>query len=146
MINKYVGRRVEVIYQDGEGRITQRIVTVHSVRDGHAKVYDVDKRAYRTLAVDRILAAVPISGRRVRDERRSYRPIRSEFELQELGEQLVDAKEEKREVVLRVWKRREPVQGRIAKLDGMTQMVHVQKLGQTVKVPFVEILSVTDCE
>jgi predicted DNA-binding transcriptional regulator YafY len=64
-IEKYIGRRVEVIYQDSRGQITQRIVTVHSIVDGRAQVYDASKRAYRTLAVDRILAAVPISGRRV---------------------------------------------------------------------------------
>lgn len=69
-------------------------------------------------------------------------PIRSEFELQELGEQLTEAKEARREVILHVWKRREPVQGKITKLDGMTQMVHVQRFGQTVKVPFMDIMKV----
>lgn len=84
----------------------------------------------------------PVHGNR--GTRPGDRPIRSEFELQELGEQLVEAKEAKREVILRIWKRREPVHGRIAKLDGMTQMVHVQRHGETVKVPFADILSVAD--
>lgn len=65
MIDKYVGRLIEIIYQDSKGQITQRIVTVHSIVDGRAKVYDASKRAYRTLVVDRILAALPVSGRRV---------------------------------------------------------------------------------
>lgn len=64
MINKYVGRRVEIIYQDGKGQLSQRIVTVQSVADGHAKVYDAAKRGYRTLCLDRILAVMPVTGRR----------------------------------------------------------------------------------
>lgn len=64
MISKYVGRRVEVIYQDGKGQITQRIVLVQSVNEEHAKVFDPGKREYRTLCIDRILAVMPIGGSR----------------------------------------------------------------------------------
>lgn len=65
MIDKYVGRLVEIIYQDSKGLITQRIVTVRSVGAGRARVYDAGKRAFRTLALDRILAVLPADGRRV---------------------------------------------------------------------------------
>ncbi|RUS47577.1 hypothetical protein [Cohnella sp. AR92] len=58
-IEKFIGRRVEVIYQDGKGELSQRVVTVHSVRDGSARVFDCDKQAFRTLNLDRILAVMP---------------------------------------------------------------------------------------
>jgi hypothetical protein len=58
-IEKYIGRRVEVIYQDGKGEISQRVVTVHSVSGGSARVFDCDKQAFRTLCLDRILAVMP---------------------------------------------------------------------------------------
>lgn len=64
MINKYVGRRVEVIYQDGKGKISQRVVMVQSVADGRALVFDVNKGSVRTLRLDGILAAMPVRGRR----------------------------------------------------------------------------------
>lgn len=62
MIGKYVGQRVEVIYQDGKGKISQRVVTVQSVGDGHACVFDASKRAVRTLRLDGILAVMPVRG------------------------------------------------------------------------------------
>jgi len=63
-IEKYIGRRVEVIYEDSKGRITKRVITVYSIRDGRARVLDWGKRSYRTLSVNRILAAVPVIGGR----------------------------------------------------------------------------------
>ncbi|RUS48385.1 hypothetical protein [Cohnella sp. AR92] len=49
-IEKFIGRRVEVIYQNGKGELSQRIVTVHSVRDGSARDFYCDKQAFRPLA------------------------------------------------------------------------------------------------
>ncbi|CAM3889742.1 hypothetical protein COLU111180_12740 [Cohnella lubricantis] len=60
-----VGRRADVIYEDSKGIITQRTVTVYSVRDGQMKVFDLMKQAYRTLKLERVLAAQPVLGRRV---------------------------------------------------------------------------------
>jgi len=62
-IEKYIGRRVEVIYEDSKGRITKRVITVYSIRDGRARVLDWGKRSYRTLSISRILAVVPVVGR-----------------------------------------------------------------------------------
>jgi len=104
-----------------------------------------DEIVFDDLAYDDLPEGTPDMSN-VRESRKPSVPVRSEFELQELGEQLVEAKETKRGVVLRVWKRREPVQGRIVKLDGMTQMVHVKKYGQVIKVPFADILEVKSSE
>ncbi|RUS42260.1 hypothetical protein [Cohnella sp. AR92] len=58
-IEKFIGRRVEVIYQNGKGELSQRVVTVHSVTGGRARVFDCDKQAFRTFSLDRILAVMP---------------------------------------------------------------------------------------
>ena len=70
------------------------------------------------------------------------RPTRDEFELEELGEQLVEAKQEDNEVVLTVWGWEETVCGRIVEMDARTKMVHVQRYGEVTKVPFMDIMKV----
>lgn len=62
-IEKYVGRSAEIIYQDSKGAITQRRVSIYSVRNGRVRVMDWNKRAFRTLSADRILSALPVIGR-----------------------------------------------------------------------------------
>lgn len=59
LINSYIGRNVEIVYQDSKGMTTTRRVAVYSVRNGKVRVLDWDKRAFGTLAAARILAAVP---------------------------------------------------------------------------------------
>lgn len=73
---------------------------------------------------------------------KSTRPKRDEFELEELGNKLVEAKEEDKELVLTVWGMEEPVRGRITKLDPDTRRVHVERYGETKKIPFLDILKV----
>jgi len=68
------------------------------------------------------------------------RPVRDDFELEELAGRLQDAKEEKYELVLIIWGRNEPVRGRITKLDADTKRVHVEHWGRVEKVPFLDIL------
>ena len=63
VIDKWVGGMIEVIYMDGEGKLSQRRVKLHAVKDGKASVYDVEKRVFRTFATERILAAEPIRSR-----------------------------------------------------------------------------------
>ena len=73
--------------------------------------------------------------------KKAKRPNLSEFELEELGNKLTEAHEEGRELVLTVWKNGETtIRGRIAKLDASTGMVHVERYGETRKVPFLDIL------
>ncbi|UOE57956.1 YolD-like family protein [Cytobacillus oceanisediminis] len=70
------------------------------------------------------------------------RPSRDDFELEELGNQLVEAHNEKTEVTLIVFKKEEQVQGKIVKLDGQTKLIHVESGYETIKIPFLDILKV----
>ena len=70
------------------------------------------------------------------------RPTRDEFELEELGNQLVEAKNEDSEIVLTVWGREEQVRGRITTLDSRTRLVHIQNDMELIKVPFLDIMRV----
>lgn len=59
-IDKYVGKMINIIYVDSKGKFTKRCVNLYAVRNGKARVFDVEKRAFRTLIADRILAAAPV--------------------------------------------------------------------------------------
>ncbi|CAI6086730.1 YolD-like family protein [Cohnella sp. JJ-181] len=72
---------------------------------------------------------------------KSKRPTRDEFEMEELGERLVEAKEEESDVVLAVWDA-DPVRGKIVEMDARTKQVHVQRHGELTKVPFMDIMRV----
>jgi hypothetical protein len=61
-IEKYIGRRAEIIYQDSKGNFTKRRVSIYSVRDGKVRVLDWEKRSFRTLSAQRILSALPFVG------------------------------------------------------------------------------------
>lgn len=71
------------------------------------------------------------------------RPTRDEFELEDLGNQLIEAHREGTEVVLTVWGKEEKLRGRIEKLDAQTKMVHVNRYGEITKVMFLDILQVS---
>lgn len=72
------------------------------------------------------------------------RPTRDEFELEELGNQLVEAFRERSEVLLTVWGKEDQVQGVIVKMDSRTRLVHVEYTEEefTAKVPFLDIMRV----
>ncbi|WP_088834457.1 YolD-like family protein [Paenibacillus tyrfis] len=70
------------------------------------------------------------------------RPTRDEFELEELGNQLTEAKNEDAEVLLTVWGMEEQVRGWITKMDSRTKLVHVTRHGEETKVPFLDIMKV----
>lgn len=70
------------------------------------------------------------------------RPTRDEFVLEEIGNQLSEAKQEGSEIVLTVWGWEEPVRGLITTMDPRTGKVHVEGNGETVKVPFMDIMKV----
>lgn len=72
------------------------------------------------------------------------RPTRDEFELEELGNQLVEAYHERSEVLLTVWGKEEQVQGVIVKLDSRTRLVHVEHTEEEfmAKVSFLDIMRV----
>jgi hypothetical protein len=70
------------------------------------------------------------------------RPTRDEFVLEEIGNQLTEAKQESSEILLTVWGWQEPVRGQIVEMDSRTGKVHVQRSTETVKVPFMDIMRV----
>jgi len=69
------------------------------------------------------------------------RPTRDEFELEELGERLIEAHQEETEMQLIVWNA-EPVRGRIIEMNSRTKLVHVSWMGDIIKVPFMDIMKV----
>lgn len=70
------------------------------------------------------------------------RPTRDEFELEEIGNTLVEAYDEKSEVMLDVWEK-DPVQGTIIKMDSRTRLIHIEKNAEISKVPFMDIMKVS---
>ncbi len=48
---------------DRSGRITQRKVQLHSIRDGRAKVFCLERQAPRVLLVENVLAVQPVMRR-----------------------------------------------------------------------------------
>lgn len=70
------------------------------------------------------------------------RPTRDEFVLEELGNQLTEAFQEKSEIVLTVWGWEDPVRGQIVLMDSRTGKVHVTQQETVVKVPFMDIMDV----
>jgi len=72
----------------------------------------------------------------------SKRPTRDEFVLEEIGNQLSEAKQENSEIVLTVWGWEEQVRGLITMMDSRTGKVHIQKGEETSKVPFMDIMKV----
>ncbi|WEK53768.1 MAG: hypothetical protein P0Y55_14460 [Candidatus Cohnella colombiensis] len=60
-MEKYIGRIVDIIYQDRHGKFTKRQISVHSVRDGRVKGFDTAKQSFRVFDIDRILAVQPVS-------------------------------------------------------------------------------------
>lgn len=70
------------------------------------------------------------------------RPTRDEFELEELGNQLVEAKNEDSEIEVTVWGREEQVRGRITIMDSRTRLVHFENDLGVIKVPFLDIMRV----
>ncbi|OUS75350.1 hypothetical protein B1748_17885 [Paenibacillus sp. MY03] len=72
------------------------------------------------------------------------RPTRDEYVLEELGERLVEAHDEKTVVQLEVWYQKSVV-GRIVKMDSRTKLIHIeQKNGETDRVPFMDIMKVSN--
>ena len=65
MIERYIGRIVDVVYMDRSGRFTKRRVQVQSVRDGRAKVYCFERQAPRAFIIENILAIQPAAVRGV---------------------------------------------------------------------------------
>ncbi|WP_397334183.1 hypothetical protein [Paenibacillus macerans] len=63
LVKKYIGRTVEIIYMDRLGKITQRKIKVHDVREGLVRATCLASGEPRAFRVDRILACVPVEHR-----------------------------------------------------------------------------------
>ncbi|MHA7966638.1 hypothetical protein ACX93W_21225 [Paenibacillus sp. CAU 1782] len=61
-VEKYRGRRIELIYIDGREHVSQRIVVVFGIRNGTMIAFDTGKNRPRSFRLDRILAISPASG------------------------------------------------------------------------------------
>ncbi|BBI32065.1 YolD-like family protein [Cohnella abietis] len=70
------------------------------------------------------------------------RPTRDDAVLEEIGEQLVEALKEESQVELTVWENIEIVRGQVIGMDYRTKLIYVQKHGETIKVPFMDIMKV----
>lgn len=70
------------------------------------------------------------------------RPTRDEFVLEEIGNQITEAFQEKSVILLTVWGREEPLRGQIVLLDSRTGKVHVQKNDETEKISFMDIMKI----
>lgn len=55
-IEMCIGRNIDLIYVDTNGKFSRRHVNLFAIRNGKARVYDMGKRGFRTLVIDRILA------------------------------------------------------------------------------------------
>jgi predicted DNA-binding transcriptional regulator YafY len=64
MIEKYVGRTVEIIYLDSKGKITQRKIEVKSIKDHKIKAFCLDQCEPRIFKIANILAISPINNKR----------------------------------------------------------------------------------
>jgi hypothetical protein len=61
MLEKYVGRIVEIIYVDKHYKITQRLIEVRAVEGDTVKAYCLKQKAPRVFKLASILAVWPIS-------------------------------------------------------------------------------------
>jgi len=74
--------------------------------------------------------------------KKTQRPQRDEFELEEIANSLTEAYQEKSEVLLTVWKKEEPVRGFVSKMDGNTKLIHIDNEAERVKIRFMDIIHV----
>jgi hypothetical protein len=72
----------------------------------------------------------------------SKRPTRDEYVLEEIGNQLTEAFQEKSHIILTVWGWEDPVHGQIDKMDSRTGKVFIEQTNGIVKVPFMDIMSI----
>ncbi|MFC4775170.1 YolD-like family protein [Paenibacillus sp. GCM10023252] len=70
------------------------------------------------------------------------RPTRDEFVLEEIGNQLSEASQEKSVIELTVWGWEESVRGVIVGMDSRTGKVHIELQDVVTKVPFMDIMRV----
>jgi predicted DNA-binding transcriptional regulator YafY len=63
MIEKYVGRIVEIIYRDSNGKFSKRKIEVRSICGDVVKALCLEQRAPRIFKIENILAVLPVMRR-----------------------------------------------------------------------------------
>jgi hypothetical protein len=72
----------------------------------------------------------------------SKRPTRDEFELEELGNTIVEAKDSSSRVILTVWGEGDTLPGVIAELDPRKRRIRLDTSEGSVWVPFLDVMKV----
>jgi predicted DNA-binding transcriptional regulator YafY len=62
-LEHYLGQKIEIIYEDRHGEVTQRHIVVRSIRDGVINATCMKAKAWRPFRIDRILSWQPVKGR-----------------------------------------------------------------------------------
>ena len=70
------------------------------------------------------------------------RPTRDEFELEELGNMIVEAKENEENVVLNVWGSGNTLPGKIVELDSRKKQIRLDTSEGIKWIPFMDIMKV----
>jgi hypothetical protein len=70
------------------------------------------------------------------------RPTRDEFELEELGNQIVEAKNNAELVKVTVWAQEQPVIGTITELDSRKRQIRVDTTEGAKWIPFLDVMKV----
>jgi hypothetical protein len=63
LMEKYVGRTVEIIYQARNGKLTQRLVHIRKVQGSSVWAMCLSTKGPRTFRAEQILAAMPVDRR-----------------------------------------------------------------------------------
>lgn len=64
MPSKYINQTVEIVYLDGSGKLSQRLIRVHDIRGGLVRASCLASGSPRTFRADRILAWRPANGKK----------------------------------------------------------------------------------
>jgi hypothetical protein len=70
------------------------------------------------------------------------RPTRDEFELEELGNTIVEAKDNEEMVVLTVWGQGNTMPGKIIELDSRKKQIRLDTSEGSKWIPFLDIMKV----
>jgi hypothetical protein len=70
------------------------------------------------------------------------RPTRDEFELEELGNQIVEAKDNAERVKLTVWGEDQSIVGTITELDARKRQIRVDTADGTKWIPFLDVMKI----
>jgi hypothetical protein len=70
------------------------------------------------------------------------RPTRDEYELEELGNQIIEAKDESSRVILTVWGEGNTSPGTITELDSRKRQVRIDTIEGCKWIPFLDIMKI----